>query len=143
MALQPVFNMQYRHSSLAGYTETGSDAGLRVSGMEMDAFSVGMGARFQSLVGESVVNRSAFLEARAMVSADMSDRSGLARVGFSNGGGVSAEVESAKVGAVSLELGAGVNVPISQKTSIFFDTSAELRSGYTNLNATVGFKLNF
>ena len=53
-----------------------------------------------------------------------------------------ANVESAEKGALGLELGAGISVPVGTG-SIFTDGSVELRSDYTNFNATVGYRIQF
>lgn len=143
MALQPVLNIQYRYGALSGYTETGSDAGLRVDDIDQSVFTIGLGARFQSVVGQTALNRDAFLEARLLVTGDLGDRSGTARNALLSGGKVRAEVESASIGTMGVEIGAGLTLPVSQQTSFFIDASAELRSGYTNLNAGAGIKVSF
>ena len=43
---------------------------------------------------------------------------------------------------MGLELGAGISVPVGSG-SIFADGALELRSDYTNFNATVGYKIQF
>jgi hypothetical protein len=43
-----------------------------------------------------------------------------------------------------VELGAGLTIPVGDDDgSIFVDGSVELRSGYTNVNGTVGYRINF
>lgn len=53
-----------------------------------------------------------------------------------------ANVESAEKGALGLELGAGISVPVGTG-SIFTDGAVELRNDYTNFNATVGYRIQF
>ncbi|MBR5876390.1 MAG: hypothetical protein IKZ10_06085 [Akkermansia sp.] len=53
-----------------------------------------------------------------------------------------ANIESSEKGAPGLELGAGISVPVGTG-SIFTDASVELRSDYTNFNATVGYRIQF
>ena len=43
---------------------------------------------------------------------------------------------------MGLELGAGISIPVGTG-SIFTDGALELRSDYTNFNATVGYKIQF
>ena len=61
------------------------------------------------------------------------------------GGKRGAMVESAEPGAFGVELGAGLSVPVGDENdgTIFFDVSAELRSGYSEFNGTVGYRINF
>ena len=44
-----------------------------------------------------------------------------------------------------IDTGAPISVPVGDENdgTIFFDVSAELRSGYTNFNGTVGYRINF
>lgn len=142
--VQPVFNIELRHGAVKGYTETGSDAGLRVDDISQDIVTFGLGARLQRLVGENVYNRSSVFEARALLKADAGDKSGSAQNALINGAARTAEVESAEVGAVGIELGAGVSIPVGARSgAIFFDASVELRKNYTNMDANVGYRINF
>ena len=143
VALQPVFNVQYRHSKIDGYDETGSDAGLRVNEASADMVTFGLGARMQSVISENVFGRASVFEARALVKADAGDDAGEASNSLLHGD-LSQDVESASVGKIGLEIGAGLTLPIgSNGGTIFVDASAEFRSRYTNLNASAGYKISF
>ena len=142
-ALQPVFNVEARHASIKGYTETGSDAGLHVDDISQDAITFGLGARMQSIVGENSFNRTAIFEARLLLKADVGDRSGTADNTLL-GAVTSAEVESAEVGAIGVEVGAGLTIPLgSSSGSIFMDASVERRRGWTSLDASAGYRISF
>ncbi len=141
--LQPIFNVAWRHVSVSGYEETGSDAGLRVGDQEADIVTFGLGVRSQAAVGENIYNRSSLLEARALLKVDAGDRQGEAPVRLLQGG-VEQTVKSAEVGAVGAEFGLGLTVPLgSGKGSLFVDGSLEIRSGYSNANGTIGYRVNF
>ncbi len=143
VALQPVMNVEYRHVGLKGYTETGSDAGLRVDDIDQDLLTLGMGVRLQCVVSENAFKRDSIFEARVLLKADVGDRSGKARTSII-GTGIGAEVESAEVGAVGVEAGAGLTIPLgSSNGSIFMDASFEYREGWSSLNAAVGYKVAF
>ncbi len=141
---QPVFNVAYRHSSVGGYTEKGTDAALKVDDQTLDTITLGAGARVQAVVGENIFNRTSVFEARALAKFDIGDTASEADVALVNGTG-HGTVESAELGAFGVELGAGLSVPVGDDNdgTIFFDVSAELRSGYTEFNGTVGYRINF
>ncbi len=142
-ALQPVFNVEARHASIKGYTETGSDAGLHVDEISQDVVTFGLGARMQSLVGENSFNRTAIFEARLLLKADVGDRSGTADNTLL-GAATRAEVESVEVGAIGVEVGAGLTIPLgSSSGSIFMDASVECRRGWTSLDASAGYRISF
>jgi len=43
-----------------------------------------------------------------------------------------------------LEIGVGLTVPVSAESgAIFADVSAEIQSGYTSVNGTIGYRINF
>lgn len=142
MCLQPVFNVSWRMNRLKGFTETGSNAALRVEEQTYNAVTFGAGARFQSIVGSNAWNRAGVFESRALLKFDAADRSGQAEVAFQNVGSPSETLKGAERGAVGVEIGAGVSVPV-HSGDIFLDCSAELRADYSDVNATVGYKVTF
>lgn len=142
--LQPVFNVSFVQSSMDGYTESGSDAALDVGSVDMTSITIGMGARLQSVVGQNVFNRSSIFESRALVKVNAGDRDAEVDTNLLALPSAGGKVSCAERGPVSLELGAGISIPVGAKSgSIFLDGSAELGSEYTGLNATVGYRLNF
>ena len=143
VALQSVFNVEVRHAFVNGYTEAGSDAGLQVDDIEQDVVTFGMGARLQSIAGENAFNRCAIFEARMLAKVDAVDRSGASCNGII-GCATMAEVESAEAGAVGVEIGAGLTIPLgSSSGSIFMDASLEWRKGWSSVDASVGYRVNF
>lgn len=142
-ALQPVFNITYTHSNLGAYSESG-DMAVRFGDQTMDTLTLGLGLRAQTTIGENIYNRTSLLEGRVLAKCDIGDRSSSASAALAALGHTAGEVESAEVGAFGVELGAGLTVPVGQEGgSLFFDASLELRADYTNVNATVGYRINF
>lgn len=142
--LQPVLNVSYTHATLNGYTESGANMALTAGDTEFNKLTVGAGARLQSVVGENIYNRSSILEARALVKFDAGDRQGETDVAFAGFGSVHRTTKSSETGAIGAEIGVGLTVPVgSEGGSIFADASAEIRAEYTNVNATVGYRVNF
>ena len=142
--VQPVVNITWRHAQLGGYSENGSDAGLEVEAIKNESLAVGAGVRVQALTGGELYNRTSLAEGRLLFKGYTGDKSVGADVSF-NGATRSGRVKSAEVGSFGLEIGAGLSIPMSTEmtSSVFMDVSAELRSAYTNFNATVGWKTNF
>lgn len=141
--LQPVFNVAYRHSSVSSYSESGSDAGLNVDDQSMDTVTFGLGARLQTAFGETVYNRTSLFELRALLKVDAGDRQGESDVCFL-AADRRATVQTEEVGAVGLEAGVGITVPMgADDGSIFADASLDIRNGYTGFNGTVGYRINF
>ena len=139
--LQPVFNVTWRHTQLDGYTEKGSDLALNVDKQTMDTITFGMGARLQAVVGESMYNRTSILECRLLAKADVGDRQGSSEVTLA---GTTVEVDATEQGAIGLEAGAGLTIPLGDAgASLFMDASVELRADYTKVNGTVGYRVNF
>ena len=142
--LQPVANIALRHTTLSGYEENGP-AGLQVSDMTQSIISIGAGVRMQAVVGENSFNSSSIFEARVLAKVDSGDTNGQAETSLKNGAPTKVAMKAAEVGGVGAEIGAGLTVPLEgqQGGAVFFDGSVEIRSGYTNMNATVGYRLDF
>jgi uncharacterized protein with beta-barrel porin domain len=136
-----VFNISYRHTEVDGYSESGSDAALNVGEQKLDTVTVGLGARYAAVTGQQMLNRDCAFEARALVKYDLGDTQSETSVGFL-GYAARADIESAERGALGLELGAGIAIPVGPG-SIFTDGAVELRGDYTNFNATAGYKIQF
>ncbi|MBR6576911.1 MAG: autotransporter outer membrane beta-barrel domain-containing protein, partial [Akkermansia sp.] len=144
--LQPIFNVTWRHTSVSGYTEDGSDLALKVDEQTLDTVTFGVGARLQAIVGESMYNRTSIFECRLLAKFDAGDRSSTNDVALAalDGDGMSASVESAERGPIGLEAGAGLTIPLGDEGgSLFMDAAIELRADYTNVNGTVGYRVNF
>lgn len=139
--LSPVFNIAYHHTAVDGYSESGSDAALRVGKQELDTVTVALGARYAATVGQQTLNRACAFDARALVKYDLGDTQSDATVGFIDYAS-RASIESAERGTLGLELGAGISVPVGPG-SIFTDGTVELRSDYMNFNAAAGYRIPF
>ena len=141
---QPVVNIAYTHSSLDGYTEKGSDAGLTMGDVDMNAVIVGAGARVQAVVGENLYNRSSIVEARALIKVRGGDYDAKADNRMTAVPGAYGSVVAAEMGVIGAELGVGITVPVgSEGGAVFADASVELSSGATSINGTVGYRINF
>ena len=144
VCLQPVLNVAWKTTTIDAYTENGGNAALNVGEQSYSTITFGAGARLQAAVGSRLWNRTGLLEGRALVKVDAGDRQGEVETAFASAPEAPhGRVKSAERGAVGVELGAGITVPTGATGSVFADFSAELRADYTNLNATLGYKINF
>lgn len=140
-SISPMFNISYRHTEVDAYNESNSDAALNVDEQSLNTVTLGAGVRYNVVVGEQTLNRPCSVHTRALAKYDLGDRTSETTVGFI-GRSRRAHIESAELGAFGVELGAGVSVPVGCG-SLFADGEVELRSDYTNFNATVGYQLTF
>ena len=139
--ISPLFNVSYRHTVVDSYKERGTNAALNVGKQSLDTVTVALGARYAAIVGQQMLNCACTFEARALAKCDFGDTQSEATVGFVDHAS-RATIESAERGAMGLELGAGISMPVGSG-SIFADGAVELRSDYTNFNAAVGYKIQF
>ena len=140
-SISPLFNISYRHTVVDSYKERGTNAALNVGKQSLDTVTVALGARYAAIVGQQLLNCACSFETRALAKCDLGDTQSDASVGFVDHA-TRANIESAERGAMGLELGAGISMPV-YSGSIFADGAVELRSDYTNFNATVGYKIQF
>jgi uncharacterized protein with beta-barrel porin domain len=140
-SISPVFNISYRHTEVDNYSERGTDAALNVGEQSLDTVTVGLGARYAATMGQQTFNRACAFEARALAKYDFGDTQTDTSAGFINQA-TRANIESAEMGSFGLELGAGISVPVV-RGSIFADGAVELRSDYTNINASAGYRIQF
>lgn len=144
VCLQPVANITLAHASISGYAESGGNASLLVDDMDMTTLSFGAGARVQAAFGENIYNRTSLFEARALVKFMAGDRRGQADNAFAAAEQIKGTVKSAELGSVGIELGAGITVPVGAEAgAIFADMSVDAQSGYTAVNGTIGYRVNF
>ncbi|MBQ3240395.1 MAG: autotransporter outer membrane beta-barrel domain-containing protein [Akkermansia sp.] len=142
--LQPLVNVAFSHSALDGYSETGSDAGLRFGDSDVTAVTFGLGGRFVGSAGENLYNRKSRVEGRALLKLRAGDRDAAISSSLLAVPTAGAHVRSAEQGVVGVELGAGISVPIgSESGSLFFDASFEIYSDYSEVNGVIGYQIDF
>lgn len=138
---QPLFNLSIASASMDAYTEQGAgNAGLQVDGTDATYGTASLGARLIGTVGENVFGRTAIGELRLQVAQDFGDDTHVARVGL---GGIQRDVIGTKVGKTSLQLGAGISVPVTDAGTLYFDVNADFRSKATDVNGSIGYRVNF
>lgn len=142
--LQPILNASYAYTALDAYTEHGSELALRYGDQKLHRFTLGAGLRAQTLIGENIYNRSSLLEGRLLAKFDLGDRHSSLSSSLAMLPGSGGRIRSAEYGVCGVEAGVGLSVPLGRSSgNLFIDGSVELRSNYSNLNATVGWRINF
>lgn len=142
--LQPLFRASLTHTSIDGYSETGAESmGLNVGKQDITYATFGLGARYIAAIGENVFNRTATLELRAMILQDAGSRRGEADVALRGAPGRTRTVRGAEPGSTGVQVGASLNVPIEESSSIFADVNLDARSKTTSINGSVGYRINF
>lgn len=140
---QPVLNVAYIHSEMDGYTESGSDAALRVGKQEFDNVVFGLGARMQAELGHKLFNRTASVEMRVLGKAMAGDRRGEADVSLIDAVRTT-KVRGSEPGAFGVEVGIGLSMPLGlHGGTIFADCSAEFRDNLNTVNGVLGYSLDF
>ncbi len=143
--VQPLFNMSFSHTSLDSATEGGTaDTRLTTDSASLTQFSLGLGGRLQSVVGENEYNRASIFEARALLKLDLGDRYSRLNTALAALPTATVTTRSNEKGVIGAEVGASLTIPISQDAgSIFFDVNADFNADQTGVNGSVGYRINF
>ncbi len=140
---QPIASISYLMSQIDAYTESGTDAALKVDDQSMHRATLALGARLQTNIGESICNRTGILSVRALLKGDIGDNRADTELGLAAGTQYT-EIHSSERGNFGVEFGAGLTIPIIEGHSSFYcDAAVELRENYSNVNATVGYSFSF
>ena len=143
--VQPLFNMSFTHTSLDSATEGGTaDTRLTTDSASLTQFSLGLGGRLQSIVGENEYNRASIFEARALLKLDFGDRYNKLNTALAALPNASVGIRSNESGVIGAEVGATLTIPLSQDAgSVFFDVNADFRADQAGVNGSVGYRVNF
>lgn len=142
--IQPIFNVSITSAKVDGFSESGSigNAGLKYDGESLFYGSVGVGARYQAVLAQSVYERNTVLELRGQVNQHFGDSTDEATVSFL-GGGSPYTVHGAECGDFGVQLGAGLTIPVYNQTTLFGDVDGEFRSKQTDFRANIGVRYEF
>ena len=144
VVLQPLVNVALSHTALNGYSESGSDAGLRFGDSDVTSVVFGLGGRFVGSAGETLYNRRSRVEGRALLKFHAGDRAADISSSLLALPMAGAHVHSAEQGVLGAEIGAGISVPIGVDSgSLFLDASLEFTSDYTDISGVIGYQIDF
>ena len=107
----------------------------------MATATVGIGARYQGVMYETVHERNAVLEARALVTQDFGDKTDEAMVGI--GTSELYKVTGADSTGTGFELGAGLSLPVEQHTTVYADVDVTFRPDSTGFRGNIGLRYDF
>lgn len=141
--LQPLVSVSLTTAKVDGYTESGSigNAALKYDGDSYFYGTVGIGARYQGVLYETIHERNAVIEARALVTQDFGDTTDEAAVGI--GSSELYKVKGADSSGTGFELGAGLSLPIEQHTTFYADADVTFRPDSTGFRANIGMRYDF
>lgn len=141
--LQPMVSISLTSASVDAYSESGSlgNAALKYDGDSYLYGKIGLGARYQGVLYETVHERSAVIEARALITQDFGDTTETAVVAIGNG--PLHEVNGADTSGTGFELGVGVSIPVEQHTTLYADADLNVTPDYTGFRANAGVRYDF
>ncbi len=143
--LQPHVSVMLTSARMGDLTETGSIGSAALCKDTDDFFygTVGIGARYQVVLGTNVNHRISFLELRAKLVQDFGDETNETTVSFAGAPGQTFSLLGSDVGRTGVQLGAGVSVPVGVYTTLFADVDADIRSGATGVGGSAGIRVEF
>lgn len=141
--IQPIVSARITSAKVDGYEEKGSigNAALSYDGGSYTYGTIAAGFRYQGVMYESVFERNAVLEVRAMVTSDFGDTTDTAKVAL--GQGKMREVEGVDTSGTGFDFGVGLSIPMEMQTTLFFDADLNMRPDYTGVSANVGLRYDF
>ncbi|MGN0868302.1 MAG: autotransporter domain-containing protein [Akkermansia sp.] len=142
--IQPIVSLSLTAASLSSFTESGSigNAGLKYDSQDLVYGNIGVGARYQAVIGSSVDGRNSVLELRAQLNEHFGDKTDEAELSFI-GGGQKMRVKGTDSGSFGVQIGAGLSVPVGVSTTLFTDADAEFVSDYTDVRVNLGLRYDF
>lgn len=141
--LQPLASISFTSASIDAFDESGSigDAGLSYESNDNTYAQLALGMRYQGVLYQTVHERNAVVEARALVTQDFGDTTDEAKVAFRNSD--SFKVKSADSSGMGYKLGAGISIPVEQHTTLYADVDYTTAPDYTGFRADIGVRYDF
>ncbi len=141
--LQPLVSVTLTSASVDAFTEQGTigDAGIQYNNNEYFYGQVAVGARYQGVLYQTVHERNAVVEARAMITSDFGDTTDEADVSFA--GSSKFTVKGADSSGMGYKLGASISIPVEQYTTLYADVDYTTAPDYTGFRADIGVRYDF
>ena len=141
--LQPMVSISFTSASIDGYREEGSigNAGIDYADNDYTYLQLAVGARYQGVLYETIHERNAVIEARALITQDFGDATNEAEAALAGSGQYT--VKCADSSGTGFKLGAGVSIPVEQHTTLYADADFTYAPDYTGLRANIGVRYDF
>lgn len=141
--LQPLASISFTSASIDAFEEAGSigDAGIAYENNDYTYAQVALGVRYQGVLYQTVHERNAVVEARALVTQDFGDTTDEAKVAFRNS--ASYKVKTADSSGTGYKLGAGISIPVEQHTTLYADVDYTYAPDYSGFRADIGVRYDF
>lgn len=114
-----------------------------MSSQKQTTSTLALGARWLETCGSELLGRTALFELRANVAQHIGDRRSDAAVWLQANPGAAANVIGSKAGRTALQLGASLNVPVSDDTQVYMNANADLRENSSSWNVSMGVRYSF
>ncbi len=143
--LQPLFSVAVSHTSMDAFSETGiGSLGLHADKQTRDTVTLGLGARWLAAIETGkAANRTISTELRMNVAQDLGDRRSTADVALLADPTYTQTVRGARAGTTAFQIGAGINVPVTRYTQLYFNAGGDLRTHVATWNGALGVRIGF
>ncbi len=143
--IRPYFNAAITYSALDGWAESSPDGGVCLNVDDHDIFLArfSLGVRWIADLNPSAIARPIHTMLGVGVAQDVGDSRSEADVALQMQPGEVASIRSAEAGSTSLQLEAGISVPIATSTLIYLNGRGDIRSNASSWSVGLGVRHAF
>ncbi len=143
--IRPYFNAAITYSALDGWAESSPDGGVCLNVDDHDIFLAhfSLGVRWIADLSSNAIARSIHTMLGVGVAQDVGDSRSEADVALQMQPGEVASIRSAEAGSTSLQLEAGISVPIATSTLIYLNGHGDIRSNASSWSVGLGVRHSF
>ena len=141
--VQPLVSVSFTSASVDSFEEAGSigNAGINYANNSYFYGQVAIGARYQGVLYETVHERNAVVEARALITHDFGDTTDEASVALA--GSKEYTVKGADSSGMGFKIGAGLSIPVEQHTTLYADVDYTSAPDYSGFRGNIGVRYDF
>ena len=141
--VQPLVSVSFTSASVDAFEEAGSigNAGINYANNSYFYGQVAIGARYQGVLYETVHERNAVVEARALITHDFGDTTDEASVALA--GSKEYTVKGADSSGMGFKIGAGLSIPVEQHTTLYADVDYTSAPDYSGFRGNIGVRYDF
>ncbi|MBR5329880.1 MAG: autotransporter domain-containing protein [Akkermansia sp.] len=141
--VQPLVSVSFTSASVDAFEEAGSigNAGINYANNTYFYGQVAIGARYQGVLYETIHERNAVVEARALVTHDFGDTTNEASVALA--GSKEYTVKGADSSGMGFKIGAGLSIPVEQHTTLYADVDYTSAPDYSGFRGNIGVRYDF